>query len=52
MVEAFGAGARAAASITDALRDLDVDPDHELVLIAGSLYLAGVVLDLNKEWPV
>ena len=49
--EAFGGGASAAASITDALRDLDVDPGRELVLIAGSLYLAGVVLDLNSEWP-
>jgi len=50
--QAFGTGARAAASITDALRDLDVDPERELVLIAGSLYLAGIVLDLNREWPV
>jgi dihydrofolate synthase/folylpolyglutamate synthase len=50
--QAFGAGARVAASVTDALHDLDVDPERELVLIAGSLYLAGIVLDLNNEWPV
>jgi dihydrofolate synthase / folylpolyglutamate synthase len=50
--QAFGASAKMTASVPDALRDLDVDPERELVLIAGSLYLAGVVLDLNSEWPV
>lgn len=50
--DAFGTGAKAAASVAEALRAMDVDPAREIVLIAGSLYLAGIVLDLNREWPV
>ena len=49
--DAFGAGARAAASVADALRRISVDPAGEIVLIAGSLYLAGEVLDANGEQP-
>ena len=50
--DAFGTGAKAAASVAEALRAMDIDPAREIVLIAGSLYLAGIVLDLNREWPV
>ena len=49
--EAFGTGAKAAASVPDALRGLDVDPAHDIVLIAGSLYLAGEVLSANGQCP-
>ena len=49
--EAFGADAKSAASVADALRDLDVDPARQIVLIAGSLYLAGEVLGVNGELP-
>lgn len=49
--EAFGADAKAAASVADALRDLAVDPAREIVLIAGSLYLAGEVLSANLQFP-
>lgn len=48
---AFGAGAKAAASVADALRGLDVDPARDVVLIAGSLYLAGEVLSANFQFP-
>ncbi len=48
---AFGAEAWQAASVRDALRHLKVDPAREVVLIAGSLYLAGTVLDANGERP-
>src|SRR3546814_1951535 len=37
---AFGPDARQAASVEAALGELTVDPSHELVLIAGSLYHA------------
>jgi dihydrofolate synthase/folylpolyglutamate synthase len=47
--EAFGPGARAAADLGEALSAL---PDDGLpVLIAGSLYLAGEALRLNRELP-
>lgn len=49
---AFGPAARSAASIEEALVGLPLDPESEIVLIAGSLYLAGVVLDANDEPPV
>ena len=49
--EAFGPEAKAAASVVDTLRDLDVDPAREIVLIAGSLYLAGEVLSANLQFP-
>lgn len=48
---AFGADAKAAASVADALSDLTVDPAREIVLIAGSLYLAGEVLSANLQFP-
>jgi dihydrofolate synthase/folylpolyglutamate synthase len=41
----------AAASLTDALRALHPDPETDIVLIAGSLYLAGVALALNETLP-
>lgn len=47
--ESFGPNARGAQSLSDALADL---PDDGLpVLIAGSLYLAGVALKANDEVP-
>jgi dihydrofolate synthase/folylpolyglutamate synthase len=47
--EAFGPDAQEAASVEDALATL---PDDSLpVLIAGSLYLAGEVLQANDEIP-
>ncbi|WP_326915195.1 bifunctional folylpolyglutamate synthase/dihydrofolate synthase [Sphingopyxis chilensis] len=49
--EAFGAGAKAAMSVAEALRGLDVDPASDIVLIAGSLYLAGEVLSANRQFP-
>ena len=48
---AFGPDAQAAASIVDALDGLDVDPAREVVLVTGSLYLAGDVLSANRELP-
>jgi len=39
---------RSFANVPDALAALDSEGD---VLIAGSLYLAGEVLRLNREWP-
>jgi dihydrofolate synthase/folylpolyglutamate synthase len=46
---AFGAEARDASSVEDALKSL---PDDGLpILIAGSLYLAGTVLKANDEVP-
>ncbi|MDZ3831390.1 MAG: folylpolyglutamate synthase/dihydrofolate synthase family protein [Sphingopyxis sp.] len=49
---AFGPAARSAASIEEALVGLPIDPDKDIVLIAGSLYLAGTVLNANGEPPV
>ena len=48
-VEAFGAQAKAAANVEDAL--LGIPSDDYPILIAGSLYLAGEVLRLNDEIP-
>ena len=38
--------------VTAALRHVAANRAPADVLICGSLYLAGVVLDLNREWPV
>ncbi len=40
-----------APSVTQALQWLDNRAEPDTVLIAGSLYLAGEVLRLNREWP-
>ncbi|MEJ2458369.1 MAG: bifunctional folylpolyglutamate synthase/dihydrofolate synthase [Novosphingobium sp.] len=41
-----------AADVTEALRTLTIDPaSGDIVLIAGSLYLAGAVLHENRELP-
>ncbi|MDJ0643080.1 MAG: folylpolyglutamate synthase/dihydrofolate synthase family protein [Erythrobacter sp.] len=47
--EAFGPDARAAADLEEAL--LNLPNDGRPILIAGSLYLAGVALRLNDEIP-
>ncbi|TRD12393.1 bifunctional folylpolyglutamate synthase/dihydrofolate synthase [Erythrobacter insulae] len=46
---AFGAGAKSAADLSEAMAMLP--DDNILVLIAGSLYLAGQALKLNDEIP-
>lgn len=48
---AFGSEARYATDVEAALRALTVDPARDIVLIAGSLYLAGEVLRANGELP-
>ena len=48
---AFGSQARQAGSVAEALRGIAIDPAHESLLIAGSLYLAGDVLSANREPP-
>jgi dihydrofolate synthase/folylpolyglutamate synthase len=51
---ALGLAAHAAPDVDTALRRLAsrLTPDSQpLVLIMGSLYLAGVVLDANRQWP-
>ena len=48
---AFGPEALAADTVEAALAGLAVDPVTEIVLIAGSLYLAGEVLRANGEVP-
>lgn len=48
---AFGKTATAALNVASALAALRIDPQRELVLIAGSLYLAGEVLTANGEVP-
>ena len=40
-----------APSVTQALQWLGTRAEPDTVLIAGSLYLAGEVLRLNREWP-
>ena len=40
-----------APSVTQALQWLDNRAEPRTILIAGSLYLAGEVLRLNREWP-
>ena len=47
--KAFGANARAASDLEDAL--LNIPSDDYPILIAGSLYLAGEALKLNDEIP-
>ena len=47
----FGPIATAASDITKAIQSLTIDPKREIVLIAGSLYLAGEVLKANKQIP-
>jgi dihydrofolate synthase / folylpolyglutamate synthase len=50
-VGAFGPMAKAANSIEAAMTSLNIDPQSEIVLIAGSLYLAGEVLRANADLP-
>ncbi|MFM2409508.1 MAG: hypothetical protein RL481_336 [Pseudomonadota bacterium] len=51
-VEAFGHTAVAAPDIGTAFGRLAVNPSAEIVLIAGTLYLAGEVLKANNQIPV
>jgi dihydrofolate synthase / folylpolyglutamate synthase len=48
---AFGSTAKAAADLIDAIGSLTIDQDQEILLIAGSLYLAGEVLTANNQIP-
>ena len=48
---AFGPNAIAALDITKAIQSLNIDQEREIVLIAGSLYLAGEVLKANNQIP-
>lgn len=50
-VEAFGQDAVASPDITTALQSLSVDPTAHIILIAGTLYLAGAVLAANGQLP-
>jgi dihydrofolate synthase/folylpolyglutamate synthase len=49
--ERFGSSATSARDITEAMGRLNVDPANEIVLIAGTLYLAGEVLKANHQIP-
>jgi dihydrofolate synthase / folylpolyglutamate synthase len=48
---AFGTDAKAAKDLDDAIQSLDIDPTLEILLIGGSLYLAGEVLKANNQIP-
>ncbi len=50
-VEAFGPTARSAPSIEAALGELHINPNSDIILIAGTLYLAGTVLKANGQTP-
>jgi dihydrofolate synthase / folylpolyglutamate synthase len=50
-VEAFGTNAKAVSDIKTALLSLMIDPTTEIILICGSLYLAGEVLRANAQLP-
>jgi dihydrofolate synthase/folylpolyglutamate synthase len=48
---AFGLKAISAPEIDQAIQSLKINSDREIVLIAGSLYLAGEVLKANNQIP-
>ena len=50
-IEAFGNGAVASPDIVTALQSITIDPSSQIILIAGTLYLAGAVLTANGEIP-
>ncbi len=50
-VEAFGENAVAAPDIIMATKGLQLDPARDIILIAGTLYLAGEVLTANGQIP-
>jgi dihydrofolate synthase / folylpolyglutamate synthase len=50
-VEAFSPTAQPAATFSEAFHRLTIDPAREIILIAGTLYLAGEVLALNGQTP-
>jgi dihydrofolate synthase / folylpolyglutamate synthase len=50
-VEAFGTDAVAAPDIAAAFALLKIDPAKDIILIAGTLYLAGAVLQANGQTP-
>jgi dihydrofolate synthase / folylpolyglutamate synthase len=49
--KAFGPTANAAPDIATALQTLQANPATDIILIAGSLYLAGDVLRANEQIP-
>lgn len=50
-VESFGSDAVASPDIVTALQSIPIDPASQMILIAGTLYLAGAVLKANDEIP-
>lgn len=50
-VAAFGRDAQEADSAAAAIRALSINPSTDIVLIAGSLYLAGEILRANGQAP-
>ncbi len=50
-VAAFGPTAKDAPDIATALQTLQANPATDIILIAGSLYLAGAVLKANDQLP-
>ena len=53
VVEHWGIGCTAYADPAEAIQAIAADPSGEppLLLIAGSLYLAGEILRLNEQFP-
>lgn len=51
LAQRHGIAARQAVDVPSALRHLASDREARLVLILGSLYLAGTVLSANQELP-
>jgi dihydrofolate synthase/folylpolyglutamate synthase len=49
--DSFGPTAISASGIFEALSKIRIDPSSEIILIAGSLYLAGDVLKANNQLP-
>ena len=50
-VAAFGNGAIAAPDIYAAFASIEIDPASQIILIAGTLYLAGAILKANNQIP-
>ncbi|MEQ1538634.1 MAG: bifunctional folylpolyglutamate synthase/dihydrofolate synthase [Sphingorhabdus sp.] len=50
-VDAFGNEAIAAPDIMSAFASIEIDPASQIILIAGTLYLAGAILKANNQIP-